>query len=218
VLVALALLVGDPRGYEGPSAAPSGEAQVDPFAATAPREEVDVDALARELPALRAAPAPPEPAVRRPHAGRGMLIVGGIAAGTGLALTSLGTLSFVMPMLFAPAPWLVSVGLLGGGMHRRSYDAAARRVDEEGRDVKPPRRGVFGAGVAMAVIGSGAIVATWPIGFLGAYVQWAAGPLAIAGAMMAGGARGRKLGRRPRVTAMPIVTRSSALLSITGRW
>ena len=220
----MAISCGDPRAYDGPRDVVSEQPEIDPLAGAAEIEEVDVDELARRLPELRAAPAPREPPVDR-RAGRGMLIAGGVFAGAGF-ITSFASLgAFLTPCsgfcepyggifasLAAPAPWLLGIGLLGGGMHRRGFYRAAHL------GAKPARRGVFAAGLTMALVGSGVIVGTWWAPFFNTIAQLGGGPIAVAGAMMAGSARGRRLGARARVTATPVVTRSSALLSFTARW
>jgi hypothetical protein len=226
VLVALTLLCADPRAYEGPRDVASDQAEIDPLegASLVDRHEVDVDELARRLPELRAAPAPREPPVDR-RAGRGLLIAGGVLAAGGFVTSFASLAAYLAPCsgfcepygaiysaLAAPAPWLLGIGLLGGGMHRRGFHRAAYL------DARPPRRGVFGAGLAMALVGAGTIVGTWWAPGISTFAQLGGGPLAVAGAMMAGSARGRRLGARAQVTAMPIVTHSSAVLSLRMRW
>jgi hypothetical protein len=227
VLVALMLLVcADPRAYDGPRDVASTQAEVDPFegATEVDADDVDVDELARRLPALRAAPAPREPPVDR-RAGRGLLIAGGVLASAGFVTSAVSVgVSFlpcngfcepygaIVSGFAAPAPWLVGIGLLGGGMHRRGFYRAAHL------GAKPARHGVFAAGLTMAIVGSGVIVASWWAPFFNTLAQLGGGPLAVAGAMMAGSARGRKLGARARVTAMPFVGRTSVALSLTTRW
>lgn len=102
-------------------------------------------------------------------------------------------------------------------MHRHSYDDDARRI-ADGRIVKPPRRGVFGAGIAMLIIGSGAILATWPVLFFNSVAQVGAGPLAVTGAMMVGAARGRRRARRDHFKFAPYITRTTTMLSLGMRW
>jgi hypothetical protein len=251
-LVLAAILCGDARAYVGPQEAPSGESQVEVVEAraVAPVVEPLREMIYAPLEGGRArAPEPNprypswkpprmpgtathEPGVARPRrfrSGRGLLIAGGVLAGTGFVLSSVALGAWFAPCsgfcepyaaiftsVAAPAPWLVGIGMLGGGMQHHSYTIASPGL--AGGPVQRPRRGVYGAGLAMAIIGSGAIVGTWWAPPFSLFAQLGGGPLAVAGAMMAGAARGRRLAMRDHVSVVPVVTRTTAMLSLRMRW
>lgn len=172
---------------------------------------------------------PFEPPVRL-RTGRGLLIAGGVLAGGGLTLSIVSIAGFFRPCfdfcepygaifssIAAPVPWLVGIGMLGGGMQHRSNMIAWRDLAER-RAMKPPRRGLFGGGLAMTIIGTGAIVGTWWAPGINAFAQLGGGSLAVAGAMMTGAARGRRLALRKHIAVAPFVTRTTAMLSVRMRW
>lgn len=253
LLLVAAIACGDPRGYAGPREAPSGESQLEPpddappSPAVAPARAPVYAPLERDpstAPIDAPAPAlgrtyarqprmpgtgPVEPPVHQ-RTGRGLLIAGGVFAGTGFAMSVISIAAWFRPCngfcepygaiftsIAAPVPWLVGIGMLGGGMQHRSHMLAWRDLADR-RAPKPPRRGVFGAGLAMTIIGTGAIVGTWWAPGINTFAQVGGGSLAVAGALMAGAARGRRLAIRERLTVAPLLTRTTAMLSLRTRW
>jgi hypothetical protein len=171
-----------------------------------------------------------EPPVVPHRTGRGLLIAGGLLAGAGAVVSIISAaVSFrpcsdfcepygaIFSSIAAPVPWLAGIGMLGGGMQRRSYMMASRRLADR-RALGPPRRGVFAAGLTMTILGAGAIVGTWWAPGINVFAQLGGGPLAIAGAMMAGSARGRRLAIRDHLTVAPLLTRTTTMLSLRTRW
>jgi hypothetical protein len=171
--------------------------------------DVDVGALAKQLPELRRAPAPAEQAVERRHWGTGLIATGGVLAGVGAVLT-IAALPLIIECegvfcgdvagpgyildVVAGTAVVLSVPFFAGGARRYALDNATRERFEEGRRVRPPRRGALAGGITMSIVGCGLLTLSWFAlsDVYGHAALWVGSPLAIGGAIMAGAAGGRR--------------------------
>jgi hypothetical protein len=210
------LLTADPRAYDGPREAPAAEA---PPSHPAPSVVRTPPVAPARKPPLDT-PTPPQ------RTGRGLLIAGGIVAAGGLALAATGT-----ALLFRPCPGcldprfgamttnvlarvvtIAALPLLGGGMQRRSARAARGLVAP--RSHRRDRRRIA-TGAVMASVASVGMVASIPFDPFSIVALWAGPPIAIAGVLVAGAARGRRAGR---LALAPIVAARMHGLAIAGTW
>lgn len=108
---------------------------------------------------------------------------------------------------------IAALPLLGGGMQRRSRDRATRGPVAPRSDRRDRR--LIATGAVMASVASVGMVASIPFDPLSIVALWAGPPIAIAGVLVAGAARGRRAGR---LAIAPIVTGRMHGLAVAGRW